>query len=224
MRHSIPDGAALGTRERILRTARGLYGRHGFARVSMREVAAAAGVTKPALYYHFRDKESLFEECLEEFNAELSDTVHEAARRGGDMSVRVRAVAEALLTGSPFHPVRVHEELAEQVSGPLRERLRSTFRSVVVEPVTELFAAMQRSGELRAGVSPPAAAALLIGACVAFLGSTSGEAEAWAPLPIDDLHTGQAAAAEVVSDLVLCGVAAPTRGGGGSASTLVARP
>jgi len=215
MRHSTPSAAAHGTRERILRAARDLYARRGFARVSMREVAAAAGVTKPALYYHFRDKESLFEECLTEFNAELSGTVREATRRGGDMTVRVRAVAEALLTGSPFHPVRVHDELAEQVSGQLRERLRSTFRSVVVEPVTELFATMQRSGELRPGVSPPAAAALLIGTCAAFLGSAQGEPEAWTPLPIDDLQTGPAAAAEVVSDLVLCGVAAPTRGGGG---------
>ena len=208
MRRSTSSAAARATRERILRAARDLYARNGFARVSMREVAIAAGVTKPALYYHFRDKESLFEECLTEFNAELTGTVHQAARRDGDMTIRVRAVAEALLTGSPFHPVRVHEELAEQVSGPLRERLRSTFREVVVEPVTELFEALQDSGELRSGISPPAAAALLIGTCVAFLGSAQGEVEAWTPLPIDHLHAEPRAAAELVSDLVLGGVAA----------------
>ena len=208
MRRSTSSSAARATRERILRSARDLYARNGFARVSMREVAVAAGVTKPALYYHFQDKESLFEECLVEYNAELSGTVIEAARSDGDMTVRVRAVAEALLTGSPFHPVRVHEELAEHVSGPLRERLRSTFRTVVVEPVTELFEGLQDSGELRPGVSPPAAAALLIGTCVAFLGSARGQADAWAPLPIDELHTEARATAELVSDLVLGGVAA----------------
>ncbi len=196
------------TRERILRAASDLFARHGFSRVSMRAVAGAAGVTKPALYYHFRDKESLFEECLADFNEQLAGTMHMAARSDGGMAVRVRAVAEALLTGSPFHPIRVHEELAEHVSGALRERLRLTFRTVVVAPVTELFEAMQRSGELRQGVAPPAAAAMLIGVCIAFLRSGQGREQAWAPLPIEDLLPGHHAAAQLVSDLVLRGVAA----------------
>jgi TetR/AcrR family transcriptional regulator len=205
-----PDPAtpASATRERILLAARDLFGRQGFSRVSMRAVAGAAGVTKPALYYHFRDKESLFEECLTDFNVELGETMRSAARREGGMPVRVRAVAEALLTGSPFHPIRVHEELAEHVSGPLRERLRATFGSVVVAPVTELFETLQGTGELRQGVSPPAAAAVLIGVSIAFLRSSQGSGEVWAPLPIDGLPTGPRPPADLVSELVLRGLAA----------------
>jgi AcrR family transcriptional regulator len=197
-----------GTRERILRAASELFSRMGFARVSMRLVAIEAGVTKPALYYHFRDKAALYEECLSDFNDELTETMQQAAHRNGSPSERVRAVAETLLSGSPFHPVRVHEELVEQASAELRERLRDTFTSVVVDPVTHLFAELQAEGELRDGVRPADAAAMLIGACMAFLPPPNGNGDAWAPLPATGSHLPAPSAAATVTDLVLRGLAA----------------
>jgi AcrR family transcriptional regulator len=200
-----PSSVTATTRERILRAADDLFGRQGFSRVSMRAVATSAGVTKPALYYYFKDKEALFEECLAQFNEQMEVTMRAAASRGGGVEARVRAVAEALLTGSPFHPVRVHDELAEHVSGGLRRRLRSTFQSVVVTPVTDLFADLQRDGRLRSGVTPGMAAAVLIGTCMAFLRPNDGEAWASLRLPGGD---GSVQPAEAIASLVLHGVAA----------------
>lgn len=47
-------------RDRILAEATRLFGERGYAATSVREVAEASGCTKPALYYHFGSKESLF--------------------------------------------------------------------------------------------------------------------------------------------------------------------
>jgi AcrR family transcriptional regulator len=206
---SYPDlGADAGvpatTRERILRAANDLFAHQGFSRVSMRAVATAAGVTKPALYYYFKDKESLFEECLSDFNEQMEATMRAAMARPGAIELRVRAVAEALLTGSPFHPVRVHDELAEHVSGGLRRRLRATFQTVVVSPVTDLFTELDRRGELRSGVTPSLAAAVLIGTCMAFLRPSEGED--WLPLPLPGADTARQPA-DMVATLVLRGVA-----------------
>ena len=206
---SYPDlGADAGvpatTRERILRAANDLFAHQGFSRVSMRAVATAAGVTKPALYYYFKDKESLFEECLSDFNEQMEATMRAAMARPGAIELRVRAVAEALLTGSPFHPVRVHDELAEHVSGGLRRRLRATFQTVVVSPVTDLFTELDRHGELRSGVTPSLAAAVLIGTCMAFLRPSEGED--WLPLPLPGADTARQPA-DMVATLVLRGVA-----------------
>lgn len=46
-------------RERILDEARAQFLNKGFASTSMQEIADAVGMTKPALYYHFRDKQDL---------------------------------------------------------------------------------------------------------------------------------------------------------------------
>jgi AcrR family transcriptional regulator len=52
------------TRERILDAAYGLFWRQGFLRVSMDEIAARAGITKRALYQHFRSKDDLIAAAL----------------------------------------------------------------------------------------------------------------------------------------------------------------
>ncbi len=46
-------------RERILDEARSLFLERGFAATSMQEIADAVGMTKPALYDHFKDKQDL---------------------------------------------------------------------------------------------------------------------------------------------------------------------
>jgi AcrR family transcriptional regulator len=55
---------ASGGRERILAVAREAFATRGYADVSMQEIAGAAGLTKAAIYYHFADKEALFQEVL----------------------------------------------------------------------------------------------------------------------------------------------------------------
>jgi len=46
-------------RERILDEARARFLDQGYNATSMQEIADAIGMTKPALYYHFRDKQEL---------------------------------------------------------------------------------------------------------------------------------------------------------------------
>lgn len=48
------------TREEILELSAPLFARHGYDGVSMRDVAAAVGLTQAALYYHFSDKDQLY--------------------------------------------------------------------------------------------------------------------------------------------------------------------
>ena len=52
--------AEVGGRARILQVARAAFVERGYAAVSMQELAGAAGLTKAAIYYHFRDKQELF--------------------------------------------------------------------------------------------------------------------------------------------------------------------
>ena len=47
-------------RDQILSTAKGLFLLHGYHGLSMREISESVGVSKAALYYHFKDKEELF--------------------------------------------------------------------------------------------------------------------------------------------------------------------
>ena len=48
------------TRERLLDAAEGLFCERGVTRTSLTEVATAAGMTRGAVYWHFKDKADLF--------------------------------------------------------------------------------------------------------------------------------------------------------------------
>ena len=48
------------TREHIAMVATHLFSYHGYEATSIRDLAEAAGVTKPVLYYYFQSKENLF--------------------------------------------------------------------------------------------------------------------------------------------------------------------
>ena len=52
------------SRNRILRSARRLFNRRGFAEVSIDEVMAGAGLTRGGFYAHFENKEALFAEAV----------------------------------------------------------------------------------------------------------------------------------------------------------------
>jgi AcrR family transcriptional regulator len=53
------------TRAEILEQSILLFAKSGYDGVSMRDVAAAVGVTPAAIYYHFSDKEQLYLDTLE---------------------------------------------------------------------------------------------------------------------------------------------------------------
>jgi TetR/AcrR family acrAB operon transcriptional repressor len=67
--------APLPPRDRILQAAMTVFRRHGFRRSSIEETAEAAGLTRQALYHHFKSKEALFRAVIER--------VHENALAAG---------------------------------------------------------------------------------------------------------------------------------------------
>jgi AcrR family transcriptional regulator len=55
------------THNRILRGARRLFNRRGFAEVTINEVMAEAGLTRGGFYRHFKSKEDLYSEAVFQF-------------------------------------------------------------------------------------------------------------------------------------------------------------
>jgi AcrR family transcriptional regulator len=207
----IPAHPGEGTRERILRLADELFARHGYARVSMRAVAGAAGVTKPALYYYFRDKDALYEECMLAMQQRQASALRDAADGAGSLGERLTAVAHALLTASAHHPIRVMSDVTEHLPPESRERLRRGFSESVVGPLAAFFTSAQERGEVRDAVTPELAAATLLGVCMSFLPAAADDPQAMQMPRVEADRSGWPdpdRAAGVVTDLVLRGVAA----------------
>ena len=130
--------SAAQTRLHILDAAYGLFWRQGFLRVSMDEIAACAGITKRALYLHFRSKDALMaatlaysselalerlrqfhrpvstgDELIESYFAQLREWAKKPRYSGGGFT---RAVVElADLRGHPARAIaRKHKSAVEK--------------------------------------------------------------------------------------------------------------
>jgi AcrR family transcriptional regulator len=74
-----PDEKASGTRKRLLDAAERLFAERGLAGTSVREITEAAGANLASINYHFRSKESLYNEVFMRRVAELREPVLAAA-------------------------------------------------------------------------------------------------------------------------------------------------
>ncbi len=95
-----------GAREAITRAAMSHFAKNGYAGSSIREICAAAGVTKPVLYYYFRGKEHLYDELMiDSFNYYLK-VLLSASRKTGTVRDRLIRVARNDLNSVKDDPIR----------------------------------------------------------------------------------------------------------------------
>jgi TetR/AcrR family transcriptional regulator len=88
-------------RQRLLVKATELFARKGYAATTVREIVTAAGVTKPVLYYYFRNKEGLFLELMgeawERFGALIDNALKESGTARRKISHLIEKVYELFL-------------------------------------------------------------------------------------------------------------------------------
>ncbi len=123
------------TRERLLDAAEQEFRLRGVSRTSLAEVAKAAGVTRGAIYWHFRDKVALFRAMCERGTLPLDAMFErESSHAAADPLGRLRALCVGALTRLAsdartqnvfeimFHKSELVGELAELAAAQQVER------------------------------------------------------------------------------------------------------
>ncbi|QWP75733.1 TetR/AcrR family transcriptional regulator [Lysobacter sp. K5869] len=85
------------TRRALLEAARALFVEKGYGATSTPEVAAAAGITRGALYHHFADKRDLFRQVLDAEAAAVREDILAADRPGLSAQAALIGGAQAYL-------------------------------------------------------------------------------------------------------------------------------
>lgn len=67
-----------GVRDRLMEAAVSIFARKGYAATSVKEIVEKVGVTKPVLYYYFKNKEGLFIEIMESAKSAFREVLHSA--------------------------------------------------------------------------------------------------------------------------------------------------
>jgi AcrR family transcriptional regulator len=108
----VMDQRRTDTRKQLQAVALELFGEHGYEATSLREIAERLGISKAAVYYHFRSKEKILASMIEEFIAALDELVlwGHAQPPGPNTSVEVLRRYSELLTGPTAELARFMKE------------------------------------------------------------------------------------------------------------------
>ena len=138
---------------RILDAALRVFSRYGYRRTSMDDIAREAGLSRPALYQHFRNKEDVFTSLARLVKQRTMDDMAAAwaAASGVEAALRAAAEAKELALFRLLHATPHGADLLEADEG-----LASDLRRAMQEEAEALIAA----GLAAYGCSPEDAAAL----------------------------------------------------------------
>lgn len=151
------------TRRRLLEAAVQIFDRKGYAAASVREIADAAGVTKPVLYYHFGSKEGLLVTVLTQALHDFQATLDTGLSRTGTARERLIQMCEDIYRMFEKHVpvVRVAHAvfLGPRDLAPRFDLLafERQLRLAVVGIITD----GQQAGELRGAPAEDAALAVM---------------------------------------------------------------
>src|SRR5207237_3762379 len=157
------------SRKPLLRAAIDCFARLGYQGTTIDRIARDAGVTKGAVYYHFRDKEELLFEAVKDRIGGFEQHVLEKVTPTPDALTRLREVVDACF----FHAtVSNHRRFIMTLmieALDTNPRLSGEFRDILRRMRTFLTTVIlrgQQKGTLRADVAPEAAAAVVMGGSI----------------------------------------------------------
>ncbi|MEZ4661265.1 MAG: TetR/AcrR family transcriptional regulator [Caldilineaceae bacterium] len=134
----------------ILDAAQRLILQHGYAGLSMRDLARDSGLAKGTIYYYFEDKEAIYLSVVERDLLNMQARIQEAAQTAGDCAARLQAVINAYFELAQANRSIFIARLRE-ISG-MENALRSLLqrhRHALMQPIADIIEEGQASGAFR---------------------------------------------------------------------------
>lgn len=117
--------------KKIIETAQQLFMKNGFAETNMSDIAAAAGINRPALHYYFRTKDKMYQAVFGNIILSLVPEIQDIILQDSPISERISKVIDAYfntLSLNPCLPIFVVREIERDMS-----HLASTARELRLE-------------------------------------------------------------------------------------------
>jgi len=143
------------TRENVLYAALDVFAEKGYSRTTFVDIAKRIGMTKGAVYWHFKDKQSLLAALIQEIHdrehAVIAEKTGEATTLDGlkaYLVTRVRIVTEDEFYRKFAFFMLMQMEWSVDVIAAVRDKLMSV-RTEPFEDFDQILTEVRRRGELR---------------------------------------------------------------------------
>ena len=175
------EEAAL-TRQAVLKAALRVFSTKGYAATTLEDVAARAGVTRGAVYWHFEGKAELYNALLSDVGSRSAAVTQAAIAGGGTLlDVLERVFVDLLAAVETDRELRAVMELASfktEITPELKpgHQERTRAGQALLAGIADALGGGIRSGEIREDLDPAELARV-------FLGLQNGLLQLWLTNP-----------------------------------------
>ena len=153
-----PSASTPARRAQILRAALESFAERGYERASLRDIAARAGITHPALLHHFASKEELFAAAIEQHEQDERRVAAQAQQDGDDRAGTLGRLLEYGRLDPPF--ARAWLQLGVAASAP-KHPAHAYFADRQARLLAEV-AGRVKEGSAESSADPDTVATLLV--------------------------------------------------------------
>lgn len=144
------NGLRSAIKEPIVAAAAELFRERGFASTSMQDIADAVGLSRPALYYHFSNKDEILESLVEEITLKTARDTARLAEGEGDPADILRRMVRAYALWILQRPQHFTVLQRDERSLPERVRaLQEQGKRELLDAFTRLLRAGAERGRFR---------------------------------------------------------------------------
>lgn len=147
------------TREKILKSALRLFIDKGYDSTSLNDITGKAGVTKGAVYWHFKDKESILSEIIDYYDNQAISNLPIVLKEEASPLLKIKFITY------PHFPelkskrkLKNYFRLKAEISDHWRRRGSQPYAKLFIKEVTALFVDAKKAGEVVKYLDPDAAA------------------------------------------------------------------
>ena len=123
--------------KKIIETAQQLFMKNGFAETNMSDIAAAAGINRPALHYYFRTKDKMFQAVFGNIILSLAPEIQGIMLQDKSISERIGKIIDAYFNTffhNPYLPIfmvrEIERDMSHLVSTARELRLEGYFQEI----------------------------------------------------------------------------------------------
>lgn len=136
-------------RQNIIEAAKTCFLNYGFKRTSMADIAKKVGISRPALYLHFENKEAIFRA--------LSEQLHEASLEKAETALREKGrIGDRLFKAFEYRTVElfalvcdsVHGEELIDINGKVAADVFVTAKNKFLAMLTQVLQESEANGEI----------------------------------------------------------------------------
>lgn len=129
------------TKLKVLMAAAELISSQGYHNVSVREICETAGVTKPVLYYYFKDKEAVLSELINEGHRRIIDLINHYVKPDASFIENLDGIYRVYLNYNDKYPYLIKVSTHVQLT-PLPDNIKKLSRKKsdeVIELIKSVF-------------------------------------------------------------------------------------